>query len=161
MKHGNFFLLLYMYSQNTFCADNLSTTANLTCISPPTCRPQRNRQCLDRALRFVMIIVPILAAHVHRNARSRSKALQRMWDQLRAQRADTLASQAKINDCVRPGRDIHDGPRKRLVQGRVAATEPDKRDTAAQCFLEGGAEREKSVFCRVVVVDCGYDTMRD
>ena len=74
-------------------------------------------------------------------------------DHLAIQLPDHGTLEAEFADEEGARGDIDDGAGEGLVEGRVAVAEAGEAGAGAQGGGEGGAEREESIFGRVVVVD--------
>ena len=79
--------------------------------------------------------------------------LERVLDELERQRADPLAAERQVDDGVRAAADVHDGGRERLVHRDRAVTEALDPGSVAERLGEGGAQDERDVLGRVVLVD--------
>jgi len=91
--------------------------------------------------------------HMQRHARLRREAVEDVGDHLAAQLADLLARQLQRRVAVRPRRQIDHRARQRLVQRRMARPEAPHAADRAERLLEGGAQRQRTVLGRVVVVN--------
>lgn len=101
----------------------------------------------------MVVVVAADAVDVHSDARGLSKALQAVRHHLRAQLAEPLALEAKVDDAVRPVREVDDGAGERLVERCVGVAEAGETGGCAECLGEGAAEGDAAVFGGVVVVD--------
>ena len=84
-----------------------------------------------------------------------AEALEAVREHLRCQGADPLIRKAEVGHAKGPRGDVDDGPGEGFVEGRVGGAEAAESRTGAERAAQGRSEREKGVFCRVVVVDCG------
>lgn len=138
--------------QNALGTDNISTPYRT--LRPPLTRdPTSHRQSLERTLRPMVVVVPVLTLDMQRHTRRLREALQPMHHHLRAEIADLLAREAEVDHRVRPVRQVNHRPAERLVERGVAAAEAHDRLAVAEASVEGRAERQEYVFGRVVVVD--------
>ena len=141
-----------MYLQHALRAHDISSS-DLTGHPPCAGRPDRNRQCLERTLGAVVVVVAVRAANMQSHIRSLRKALQAVRNHLGAQVANLLTTEAQVDNRPRSAREIDHGPGESLVEGSVAATETGERLPGAEGLCECGAEGEEGIFCGVVVVD--------
>ena len=79
--------------------------------------------------------------------------LEGVLDELERQGADPLTAERQVDDGVRPAADVHDGRRERLVHRDRAVTEALDPGSIAKGLGEGGAQDERDVLGRVVLVD--------
>lgn len=114
----------------------------------------RNGHGLESALGAVVVVEAVQAVDVEGNVGSLREALEAVRDHFAAQLAEELALEAEINDGVRAVRQVDDGARESLVEGRVGVPEAGDADRRAEGLFVGGAERDADVLGRVVVVDC-------
>lgn len=132
------YTILISKLQNTLGTNNITRT-NITRNPTLTGRANSNSKRLERTLRAVVVIITISATNMQRHARCLRKALQTMRDHLRAQVADLLAPEAKVDNRPRPTGEVNDRPRERLVERRVAAAESLEGLSCAECCCEGFA----------------------
>ena len=102
----------------------------------------------------MVVVISIGAANVKSHISSLSETLQAVCDHLSAQVTNLLALEAEIDNGPRTAGEINDGPRKRLIEGRITTTETGERLARTEGFGECCAEGEEGIFCGVVVVDC-------
>ena len=87
---------------------------------------------------MVVVLAPE-AVDVQRDARGLRKALEAVRQHLGAEVADLLALEAEIGHAEGPVREVDDGPREGLVQGRVGVAEACEPRGRAQRCREGVA----------------------
>lgn len=83
-----------------------------------------------------------------------AEALEAVREHLGRERTDPLVREAEVGHAEGPRGDVDDGTGEGFVEGRVGGAEAAEPRAGAERGADGRAEREKGVFCRVVVVDC-------
>ena len=113
---------------------------------------ERAAERLERGLGEVMVVAAG-AAQVERRAGGPGERLERVLDELERQAAGALAAERQVDDRVRPAADVDDGGRERLVHRHGALAEAGDPGPVAERLGERGAEDERDVLDRVVLVD--------
>ena len=67
----------------------------------------------------MVVVLPAQDVDVQRHASCDGERVEDVREHLRGEVADLLALEAELDDAVRPVRQVDDGARERLVEGRV------------------------------------------
>src|SRR5256886_286849 len=114
---------------------------------------QREGGRLERRLGAVVIVLTLQHIDVQREpSRGRQRA-QDVRNVLAGETADRLAGEVERHVRIRPSREVDHGARQRLVERGVRPTEPVHASPLAQRAVERLAQRQRTVFGGVVVVD--------
>src|SRR2546426_741468 len=113
---------------------------------------QREGRRLERRLGAVVIVLTLQHIDVQREpSRGRQRA-QDVRNVLAGEIADRLAGEVERHVRIRPSREVDHGARQRLVQRGVRPTEPVHAPPLAQRAVERLAQRQRTIFGRVVEV---------
>src|SRR5437667_2352260 len=114
---------------------------------------QREGGRLERRLGAVVIVLTLQHVDVQREpSRGRQRA-QDVRNVLAGETADRLAGEVERHVRVRPPRQVDHGARQRLVERGIRPAEPVHAASLAQRAVERLAQRQRTIFRRVVVVD--------
>jgi hypothetical protein len=117
------------------------------------CLTDGESERLESALCAVVVIVTAQAVDVQRDACGHGKRVEDVRDHFAAEFADLLALEAELGDAVGPRGNVDHGARESLIQRGMASAIPADTAHGTEGGLEGLAERQGTVFRRVVVVD--------
>src|SRR5436189_3849270 len=114
---------------------------------------QREGRRLERRLGAVVIILALQHVDVQREPSCGRQRAQDVRDVLAGEPAERFAGDVERHVRVRPPRQVDHGARQRLVERGVRPTEPVHASPLAQRAVERLAQRQRTVFGGVVVVD--------
>ena len=114
---------------------------------------QGQGQRLERGLGAVVVVAALEHVDVQRHAGGGRQRDEEVGQVLGGDVADPLAPEAQIDMRRGPAGEVDHDPGQRLVERRVGVAEAADAAPIAQRLVDGGAQGQRAVLGRVVVVD--------
>src|SRR5437879_1794418 len=117
------------------------------------CLLQRERRCLERGLRLVMIVLALEHVDVQGEPRRDGERTQHMRDVLAREPPDAVPPEVERHVSIGAPRQVHDGARQGFVERGEGRSEPRHAPALAQRAVERLPQRQRAILGGVVIID--------